>query len=174
MTVVIAMLAIIALYWAASFYIKKASEYLEASEAAWDRLYDAARQVVADPTMPNKAAGFATASVMCAGCGCLSRQLLQDRIAAGLRIGRPRPHGEKPKLTDEQWSIMNKVVVNAIYYDSLRAPLIGFLLRRIAFPWIRAASEGRAPVKRAGATMMAESSATAIRHREEGRKLLAA
>lgn len=174
MTVVFAMLAIIALYWGASFYLKKATQYVAASEAVWDRLYAAAQEVVSDPDMPDRAASFATASVMCAGCGCLTRQLLQDKILASLGLRKLRTNGSKPHLSDEQWKVMNKVVINAIYYDSLRAPLMGFMLRRIAFPWLRAASEGRAPVKRAGATMMAAASVEAISHREEGRKLLAA
>ena len=174
MTVVFAMAALIALYWAASFYVKKAHSYLDASEAAWDRLHRAAEEVVSDPAMPDKAAAFAAATVMCAGCGCLTTQLLIDKMLLKFRPKQPRRKGGRFGLKDQQAPAFNRVVVNAVYYDSLRAPIRGFLLRRLAFPWLRAAAEGAAPVRKTSVSMMAKASATAIRYRKEGRELLPA
>lgn len=172
MTVAILMAAIIVIYAATSLYVRKATKYLEASDAPWDRLYEAAKRVISDSEMPQEMAVFSAAAVTCAGCGCLTRQVLWDAFRARLGFRRNAKVDAEPKMTTEQRKNFSAVVVNAIYYDSLRAPLSGFLLRKLVFPWLRAASEGLAPAKKRSVVQMTKASTTAIRHRAEGRKIL--
>lgn len=172
MTVALIMAALVAIYAAVSFYIRKATQYLDSSDAAWDRLFHAAEKVISDPAMPQPMANFSAAAVMCSGCGCLTRGVLVDAFLAKIGV-RKRVPSREPNLTPEQQSNFASVVVNAIYYDSLRAPLSGFLMRRLVFPWLRAASIGEAPARRSTVTRMAKSTRTAISHRAEGKKLLA-
>jgi len=173
MTVVFIMIAIMALYAATSFYVRKATEYLAASDAPWDRLYHAAETVISDPDMPQEWANFSAAAVMCAGCGCLTQRILWDAAKAKF-TRKKRRNGGEPQLTDKQREQVASVVVNAIYYDSLRAPFSGFLLRRLVFPWLRAASQGKAPAKNSNVSSMVKSSKAAIRDKAEGKKLLMA
>lgn len=173
MTVALTMAALVAIYAAASFYLRKAKQYLEASDAPWDRLYHAAEKVIADPTMPQGMANFSAAAVICSGCGCLTRSVLLDAFLCKIGL-RKRANGREPDLTPEQQAMFNDVVVNAIYYDSLRAPFSGFLMRRLVFPWLRAASVGDAPARKSTVRRMATSTRAAISHRAEGRRLLEA
>lgn len=169
MIVAVIMAALIGLYAAESFYLKKASTYLRASDAPWDRLYDAAKEVVADQHMPKEAVGFAAATVLCAGCGCLTRQFLWDAVT---RRSEVRPT-KSMKMSEAQRAVFAKVVINAIYYDSLRAPFSGFLLRRLVLPSLKTASEGTTPARRVEVARMVQSSRDAIGHRPEGKRLLA-
>lgn len=172
MIVAACMAALIAIYWGASLYVRKASAYLEASDSVWDSLYLAAKKVIEDPAMPREFAGFAAASVICAGCGCLTRAILVD---SALSVFRRRKKREKswPEVSPEQAAAFDAVVLNAIYYDSLRAPLSGLILRKLTVPGLRAAATGQAKARRTTVKRIARSSRTAIEHRIEGRKLLA-
>lgn len=170
MTVVLTMAAIIAFYAGASLYVRKASAYLAESDAPWDRLYTAAQRVISDPDVPQEMANFAAATVMCAGCGCLTHRILIDAFLGKINL-KSRP--PRQPMQDRPPEHFIAVVVNAIYYDSLRAPLSGFLLRRLVFPWLRAASTGEAPARRRTVAKMVTSSKAAISHRPEGKKLLA-
>lgn len=172
MTVAAVMAALILLYAGASLYLRKASEYLKASEAVWERLYDDAKMTISDQKMPNAVAGFAAAAVFCAGCGCLTRQLLIDAFQR--RFLRKKVNDAPPDdMTAEQKSLYASIVVHAIYYDSLRAPISGFLLRRLVFPWLRAAAEDEAPPRKGKVAQMAAATRQAIKGKPEGEKLLA-
>lgn len=173
MIVATTMAALIAGYAAASLYVKKANAYLNASDAPWDRLYNAAKEVIEDPEMPQEAAGFAAATVLCAGCGCLTRRFLADAFLRRFTMNPQKPTASHTAMSEAQRGSFAKVVVNAIYYDSLRAPISGFLLRRLVLPGLKAASEGTSPARKVEVARMAKSSRDAIEHRPEGKKLLA-
>lgn len=171
MTTLVVMVLLVAAYAAVSFYLRKANQYLALTDAPWDRLHAAAKKVIADDDMPHQAAVFAAAAVVCAGCGCLTRQILID----ALKFGRSwKPTAPQPKLTAEQQHNFSQVVMNAIYYDSLKAPLSGFLLRRLVMPWLQLAAENRMPEppKQRVAGLVASSKA-AIEHKPAGKKVLA-
>lgn len=172
MTTIAVMAFLIALYAAVSLYVRKATEYLELSSAPWDRLHAAAKEVIADQTMPQPAAVFAAAAVLCAGCGCLTRQILVDAFTGRLhrKLDGPLP---EHKLTPEQMSVFARVVVNAIHYDSLRAPFSGFILRRLVMPWLCDAAENPPMPSQTQVAHIVASSKTAIAHKLEGKKLLA-
>lgn len=172
MTTLAVMIVLIALYAFASFYVRNASKLLVRSKAPWERLHHAAEEVISDPNMPQSAAAFAAAAVLCAGCGCITRQLLIDAFTGRLR----RSVGPKPQqrqMTAKQTQMFSRVVVNAIYYDSLRAPLSGFVLRRLIMPGLKKASESASPKPKVGVDRIVASSTTAIEHKPEGRKVLA-
>lgn len=174
MIVLTIMLAIIAFYCAASFYVKKATQYLEASDAPWDRMFKAAKELIADDRSPDPMAWFAAGAVMCAGCGCLTRQVLLDALLSKFRKQRPQPISllQDASISREQKDLFAKVVINAMYFDSLRAPLSGFLLRKICYPWLKAASEGSIPPRRGPLRIMAQASKEAIEHRKLTQKIL--
>lgn len=168
MTIMIVLFAILLTYLSTALYIHKANQYLAASKEPWDRLYEAAKDVIGDSEMPTEAANFAAAAVLCAGCGCLSRQVVLDSVFARKIPKSPR----KREMTDSQRKSMAKVVVNAIYYDTLRAPLSGLIVRKFIFPWLRAASQGQAVPHTRGVRRLASSSREAISHRSYGRRIL--
>lgn len=169
MAILIVFGALALLLAAASMYLGKAKDYLGDAEPAWNRLYEATKAVIADTTMPAGAVNFAVAAVMCAGCGCLTRGILIDMVRRHGRHEVPKT----PPATPEQMALMRSVVLNAVFYDALRAPVSGFILRRLAAPWLKAASEGRfAPSKSQEVNDFAASSRRSISHRPEGRRLL--
>lgn len=171
MTTLAVIIFLVAAYAGTSLYVRRASRYLSSSNAPWDRLYAAAKEVISDETMPQQAAAFAAASVLCAGCGCVTRGILFDAFTG--RLGRRGRRGKpEPRMTQAQRALFSRVVINAIYYDSLRAPFSGFLLRRLVMPWIHEASENPKPRPKRVA-QFAASSKEAISHRPEGRKILA-
>lgn len=172
MTTLAVMAFLIAAYWATSYYISRATHYLSLSQAPWDRLYASAKEVIADDDMPQPMAAFAAAAIVCAGCGCVTRGILLDAFRGRLRNPEPQSSPEV-HLTPEQAALFSKVVVNMIYYDSLRAPFSGFLLRRLIMPWLKKASEGTSPKTPARVAQFAASSKEAISHRSEGKKILA-
>jgi hypothetical protein len=172
MTTFAVMIVLVALYGLASFYFRNAGKLLARSKAPWDRLHHAAEEAISDPDMPQPAAAFAAAAVLCAGCGCITRQLLIDAFTGRLRrsVG-PKP--QQDQMTPEQAQLFSRVVVNAIYYDSLRAPVSGFFLRRLIMPGLKKASESPSPKPKVEVDRMVASSTAAIEHRPEGRKVLA-
>lgn len=169
-------IALVAMMVISSIYVRKATEYLRASEAPWDRLYESAKTVIRDPKMPRELVAISAASVMCAGCGCLTIRILFDHFLRSARRDAARKAHRDcvyEGLTLEQRAAFSRVVTNAIYYDSLRAPFFGFLLRRLVSPWLRAASEEKEFVPERGrVASMAESARTAISHRREGKRFL--
>lgn len=172
MIVLCAIGILIAAYAGGLLYVSKAREYLTASEKVWDDLYDAAEAMVRDPEMPGGMVGFAAASVMCAGCGCLTGQILRESIR---RIWKKRPLERRPadpRVTDAQRAAFARVVALAVYYDSLRAPFLGFVLRRLVMPWIVDAAGGKPAPKRKLA-LAAEASRHAMNDKPEARKVLA-
>lgn len=177
MIIITAFLVGIALLWAWSFYSRKALQYLKNSNAIWDRLYAASKAVVEDPMMPREAVGFAVASVMCAGCGCLAGQILRDHF---LRNSRKRSGGSANapplwrEMTESQRLLFSKVVTTAIFYDCLRAPVLGLLVRRVVFPWLSSVVNGDAkPPVTHGVQEIVTSSRRAIASRPEGKRALA-
>lgn len=174
MIVALILAALVIVYAACALYLHKASKYLDNSDAVWDRLYLAAKNVIENPAMPDGAASFAAAAILCAGCGCLTRSFLLDTISRAFRLARTdsdsAPPFVLPKALRKEFSA---VIVNAIYYDSLRAPFSGFLLRRFVAPWLQAAAEGQVANRRATVAQMVVTSRHAIEHRREGRRLLA-
>jgi hypothetical protein len=170
MTTLAVMAFLIAAYWMTSRYFRTARRNLEMSSAPWDRLYSAAKEVISDADMPQSAAAFAAAAVVCAGCGCVTRGILLDALTG--RLER-RPARSKPPMTREQKEVFSRVVVNALYYDSLRAPVSGFLMRSLVMPGLKAASESAHPKPRVRVAQIAASSKEAISHRSEGKKILA-
>ncbi len=175
MTVLVILASAIFAAWAFGRYVDKARQYLDASMVAWDRLYDATQQAMADDTMPHAAVGFGVASVMCSGCGCLTTRILFD-WATG-KIQGKKASGSPPTsldgMTPQQKALFSTIVSNALLYDSLRVPFRGFVLRRLVFPWLEtvASDPQAAPGKRQVAEIAA-STRRAIAERPEGRRLL--
>lgn len=171
MATLVVMALLVAVYAAASYYLQKANQYLALTDAPWNRMYVAAKQVISDEEMPQRAAAFAAGAVLCAGCGCLTRAILFDAFT--LRRAR-KPSRPQDKLTAQQEHVFSQVVMNAIYYDSLKAPLSGFLLRRLVMPSLRELSENRMPdPPKAQVADIVESSTKAIKHSTEGKRVLA-
>jgi len=172
MIVLSAIALLFAAYFGFSLYIRKARQFLDRSQRVWDDLYETAGKIVGDPDMPGGMAAFAAAAVLCAGCGCLTVQILRDYLtgafAKRLRQVRPLDY----RLTDEQRALFARVVGLAIYYDSLQAPFMGFLLRRLVMPWLADAAQGK-PVSKRKVAVAAESSREAIGEKPEGRRVLA-
>lgn len=166
-----AIAALILAYFGLSLYVRKATEYLKASQPVWDDLYASAQVVVEDPDMPGGMASFAAASVLCAGCGCLTMRILQDIITGQFKKRVDRDQRD-PNVTREQRMAFGRVVVLAVYYDSLQAPFLGFLLRRVAMPWLADAAKGK-PALGKNVARAALSSREAISEKPEGRRVLA-
>jgi len=175
MTVVVILIAGFTISWLANGYFKKANAYLVESEGVWDNLFAAASKTVKDPTMPQQAVGFAAASVMCTGCGCLITQILLDWAMSPFR--RDKAASERnpfAEMTADQRATFGAVVANALLYDALRAPVRGFLVRRIVMPWIdQLARDPSFKPRRSKMTAAATSTRRAIAERPEGKKLLA-
>ncbi|RVU03914.1 hypothetical protein EOE18_13730 [Novosphingobium umbonatum] len=173
MIVALVIAALVIAYACASLYIRKASAYLQGSADVWDRMYLAAKKVISDPEMPDSVAAFAAAAILCSGCGCLTRSFLLDSVKQ--LFGKRSSKAEEASLvmTDEQRANFSDVVVNAIYYDSLHAPLSGFLLRRFFTPWLKMASEKRNSARSSTVRQMVTASRNAIEHKAEGKRLLA-
>lgn len=163
MSILILLLAVAIAITALSKYLTKASEYLDASVAPWDRMYVAAKAAIDDETMPQRAVNFAIAAVVGAGCGCITSQVLIDTITGRLsRRSRRSTSTAYDEMTPAQRKIMADVAVNAIYYDSLRAPMRGFIVRRICMPWLKGASEGASSARRKSAVVEIMESASRV------------
>ncbi len=174
MTVLTTLAIMMLAMWAASFYLRKSLIYLRAAEPAWERLYSATMASLSDSAMPEKAVSFAVAATMCTGCGCLTTQALLDSLMRKFkRKSVFRRDAMLETMTTEQRERFDAVVINAMYYDSLRVPFRGFLARRLVFPWLRQAAEGTDKLALdMRASTLAKSSRKAIESRPEGRKLL--
>jgi len=139
MTVMIILAALIVTMASFGRYVRKAREYQLVSERVWDRFYEAAKAVVEDRTMPKEAAGLVGALVLCTGCGCFATHALFDWLVQLGRKPVSRRSALYEKMTPAQRSAFFEVVSSAVLYDALQVPLRGFILRRIAYPWLDAA-----------------------------------
>jgi hypothetical protein len=173
MTVLAILISIAVMVFAVSAYVHKAREYLAAARAPWERLFEASKSVIPDMRMPDRAVGFTAGAVMFAGCGCLTRSILWDAITKRRVPPSKEADAIWESMTREQREAFSRVVINATYYDSLRAPLSGFLVRHFVCPWLRSASEGTAHPTKKRVAQLAASSRKAMVSRSEGKKLLA-
>lgn len=139
MTVMVILAMLVMAMAAFGRYVRKAREYQLASEKVWDRFYEAAKSVVEDTAMPKEAAGLVGALVLCAGCGCFATRALFDWAIQFKRSPVARKGALYEKMTLAQRSAFFEVVSSAMLYDALQVPLRGFILRRIAYPWLDAA-----------------------------------
>jgi hypothetical protein len=168
--------AMLVLIWAWGRYTKQAVKYLKNSEVIWDRLFVAARRVIEDPDMPREAAGFAVAAALCSGCGCLSVQIVADRLASAIGRDRFSDTGSSftRKLDHEQRVTFGRMVALAIFYDTMRAPITGFIVRRLILPWLSSVANGdAAPPMLHGVGEATVSARRAIEARPEGKRALA-
>lgn len=175
MAVLITLSLVILAVKAVSIYIGKAREYLIDAGSAWDRLFVAAKQVIQDDSMPSRMVGFAAAAVICSGCGCFTTRLLIDHFSG--RTSRRQDDIDLEAmlagLSAKQRETFFSVVVNMIYYDTLRTPFRGFLVRRFVFPWLPAAADGLSfTPARSAVSELVESTRRTIETRSEGKRLL--
>jgi hypothetical protein len=114
------------------FYYRRAEKYVLASLPVWGRLSANVNTFVNDARTPEKLAHEVANFALLAGCGCFTTGFLMEFLSQSIR--RKRLHvvvpDELKSLSYDQKELLGRIMRDLLLYDSLRAPFLGFLMRR--------------------------------------------
>lgn len=130
--------------FAAKSYLIVSEKYLRRAHKAWAGFEQHARVLLEDKRLNPKIGDFVEFLALNVGNGSLTRSLLVSIIfrKTGRSKSNPEMDEAMQSLNGEQRIQFYRTIVSAVFYDSLRTPLFGSILRRILY-WLAATAEDK-------------------------------
>lgn len=149
MYVIVAALLLTAPFLAKRYWIS-ARANLESAHKAWERVEQHAHVLLEDRRLDSRVGDLVEFIVTHVGDGALTRKFL---VTVLLRRGNRGAQGSEmtdalSSMNEGQGEQFSRLLVSALFYDSLRAPIAGAVLRRVIYWLAPTATDKTAPVNR--------------------------
>lgn len=153
--------AILCVPFVMAWYYRKATKRLIVADQAWGSLEYHANQLLQDKTLPPIVGDFVEFVVERTGDGTMTRTFLYS-LFIRTKADREAPFATAvANLNDGQDKHFNRFVIDALFYDSLRTFLSGWLVRRMIYWLATTAADEHVPVNDAQTMPIAKAASRA-------------
>lgn len=135
----------------AKWYWTSSKAYLQRAHKAWERVEQHAHVLLEDKRLNPKVGDMVEFVVTHVGDGALTRTFLLTVLLRGGGNQSPRDsemNTAVASMNEGQSEQFARLLVSALFYDSLRAPVSGAILRRVIYWLAPTATDKSAPVNK--------------------------